>query len=140
MNDFKNLEFTYCSKSYTYSSVDIVKTIAQSFLSPLFLSVLLYTAPLPPTLYLLFPQLLKFFWLLHCPQIPAIAFVAPGSLLLPLGLFGSLLLSMCFLLSCSCFCCFFLFCLHLTHVLPHQVLSTHFLMRQENEMPVYAMW
>lgn len=44
MNDFKNAEFTYCSKSYTYGSVDIVKTISQSFLTPLFLSVLLCTA------------------------------------------------------------------------------------------------
>lgn len=91
VNDFKNSEFTYCSKSYTYGSIDIVQTISQSFLTPLFLPVFLCTAHLPSSLYLLFPQPLKFIWLLHCPQFPAIVFVAPGYLLLPLGLFGSLI-------------------------------------------------
>lgn len=46
VNDFKNSEFTCCSRSYTYGSVDIVETISQSFLTPLFLLVLPCTEPL----------------------------------------------------------------------------------------------
>lgn len=48
-------EFTSCSKSYTDGSVDVVKSISQSFLTLLFLLVLLFTAPLPPSLCLQFP-------------------------------------------------------------------------------------
>lgn len=91
VNGFKNSKFTYCSKSYTSGSIYIVKTISQSFLTTLFLPVFLCTAHLLSSLYLLFPQPLKFFWL-HCPQIPGIVFVAPGYLLLPFGLFGSLIM------------------------------------------------
>lgn len=119
VNYLKNSGFIYCSESYTYGSVDVVKTIPQSFSTPLFLLVLLCTAPLPPSLYLLFLPPLKFFWHLHCPQVSAIVFVAPGYLLLSLGLFVSLLLSTHFLLSYSCF----FFCLHLTSIFSHQLLT-----------------
>lgn len=74
VNDFKKSGFTYCNKSYVYSSVDVVKTISRSFLTPLVLSVLCSASSCH--LCLLFPQLFKSFWLFHCPQITAIVFVA----------------------------------------------------------------